>query len=223
MEVKGYFPIPVWKEKIIIKDDWKKFAFEYFDKNSMLTNNENKNLKHSLSLYSNTDKDKKLSWGNILDMPELKVLRDIIKKTIEKCFVEYYGDLNEGNEAILRESWLNKCDKDGTQYRHNHGNSLLSYTLYLNYDFQKGHAPLYFERPSYNSHQFFSVLSWTKWTAARNILYEIMEGDLLVWPSQLVHGYFRNNGDNRITISGNALLKKIYNKGYSLEINEGNE
>ncbi len=221
MEVKAYFPTPIWRENITIKDKWKDFAFDYFEKNSILSNSQNKKLKHSQSVgtYSNSEIEKNFKSNDILRLSEFHDLKIVIRKALEECFAEYYGDeANNNNEVIMRESWLNKCDKSGFQYCHNHGNSLLSYTLYINYDFKKGHTPLYFERPNFNTSPFFSIESWTKWTAQRNILYEIMEGDLVVWPSYLMHGFFTNKGDNRITLSGNALLRSIFNKAYSFEL-----
>ena len=222
MEVKGYFPIPIWKEQIKVEKKFKKHVFNYIENNKMLSNRSSPKLSHSQSLKSLNsninNKNSNFEENNILDKPGFDKIKTEIKKILKNCFIEYLGDNQKENEVVLRESWINNCDKGGSQFAHNHGNSILSYTYYINYDFKKGHAPLFFERPNFNSSPFFSLLSWTKWTSSRNILFEIMEGDILIWPSYLQHGYFENKGDSRISISGNALLKEISNSGYSFQI-----
>ena len=223
MEVKGYFSTPIWREKISVNDLWKSFAFKYIENSKMIGNSASDKLSHSQYISPgplNDSKSEKLTTNRILEVPEFQELKGMIMGILEKCFIEYYGETIKDNDVLLAESWLNQCDKGGSQYAHNHANSLLSYTLYLNYDFHKGHSPLYFERPNSNTAPYFSSLGWTKWTASRNIFFELEEGDLLVWPSHIFHGYFTNKADKRITLSGNALLRKIYNEGYSLEVKD---
>jgi hypothetical protein len=47
----------------------------------------------------------------------------------------------------------------------------------------------------------------------------INEGMLVLWPSNLVHGYYDNDEENRITISMNIMPKQITRGPYSFTVN----
>ena len=52
MEVKGYFPIPIWREQIKVEKKFKKHVFNYIENNKMLSNRSSPKLSHSQSLKS---------------------------------------------------------------------------------------------------------------------------------------------------------------------------
>ena len=52
---------------------------------------------------------------------------------------------------------------------------------------------------------------------------DLSEGQLVIWPSTLEHGYKRNEGNNRISIAVNFLPEYIDNGGYKFKIGMVND
>lgn len=132
---------------------------------------------------------------------------------------EIIGD--KVDDLIITDCWINICNDSGSQPFHNHGNSYISGTYYLNYD-PDIHSHLKFNSPYHgNSRLPFLNLDIEKITPynARDLECAfIKEGFLALWPSQLVHGYEKNNSKHRITISMNFLPKRFSSGPYSFSI-----
>jgi len=128
--------------------------------------------------------------------------------------------LQEG--VIITDCWLNKCNAGGSQFHHIHTNSYISGTYYVNY--VKGlHAPIGFKNRDFNPEncvmQSIDIpvkmpTKYNSWGAFIN--YD--EGDLLLWQSNMSHGYIDNKEDNRLSISFNVMPKYIHNQSYSFRI-----
>lgn len=142
----------------------------------------------------------------------------------EKC-IDYIENtlgfyLQDG--VVITDCWINKCDVGGEQFHHTHTNAYVSGTYYVNYI--KGlHAPIGFKNKDFNPEncvmQSIDIpvkfpTKYNSWGAFVN--YD--EGDLLLWQSNLAHGYSDNKEDNRISISFNVMPRYIYNQSYSFRI-----
>lgn len=147
------------------------------------------------------------------------------KNFLEKSTLFFVEEImgNDIGEVIVTDCWLNKCDKSGYQPFHNHCNSYISGTYYLNYDKKKHsklrvNSPFSFKDPGI---PFISINSkkYTQFNGKDVTCDFIDEGMLVLWPSNLVHGYSENNYDDRITISMNFMPKQIINGPYSFTIN----
>ena len=158
---------------------------------------------------------------NLLYLREFEWFEEwITEKSID--YIEntlgYY--LKDG--VMISDCWLNVCSKGGEQGFHCHSNSYISGTYYVNYT-KRTHSPLCFTNkdmnPENNITQHFEIP--IEKPSKYNSKYAVMdhdEGDLLLWQSNLNHGYFENGENNRISISFNVMPKYIHNISYGFKI-----
>ena len=141
---------------------------------------------------------------------------------IENSVNIYARDILKINTNLIPAgSWVNKTNKGFSQKIHNHGNSYVSATYYINYD-SKIHSALNFynnkEQQAKLPYLYMKPSEFNEHNALGFALNDINEGDLLVWPSYLEHGYDENIGDNRISLSMNFLPEYLNNGSYPLKI-----
>ena len=145
------------------------------------------------------------------------------KNFLIKSATQYINNFLEiDSEIILPLCWINCADNGHRLEKHNHGNSYISGTYYLNFD-QQEHAPLTFYKSVLgNSHPYLDIIpkNYNIHNAGRCELSHIQEGDLFLWPSHVEHGYERNQKDNRISISMNFLPSIINNGTYKFKITQ---
>jgi uncharacterized protein (TIGR02466 family) len=117
---------------------------------------------------------------------------------------------------MLKEMWVNVLDTGGHQSVHNHANSFISGVLYLtatppgsqtvfmkglggtDFKFKNDHARV--ESGPYNSDK------WISPTPA--------PGDMILFPSYLLHSVPPNPGERRITLAFNAIPAQLDSWGY---------
>lgn len=119
--------------------------------------------------------------------------------------------LEEDQPLVITDHWLNQIDKGGELPFHNHSNSIISGTYYLNHE--KQHSPLVFTQlKEVESNAINPYLSQqqqynTVWTGD-NIV-NTQTGCLFLWESGLVHGSYPNQEDNRLSISFNIMPRIV--------------
>ena len=143
---------------------------------------------------------------NLLDCEGFGVFHDWIKA----CSLEYINKVlgNDCEDVIVTECWLNVCKRGGLQPPHNHCNSIVSGTYFVNFIPGK-HAPLLFVNHLNEVHPYLRVGTGFK----KNAHVEHTEGALLLWRSHIMHGYEENMEDNRMTISFNIMPTTIKSDG----------
>jgi len=116
------------------------------------------------------------------------------------------------SEYVLTDSWMNVCDAGGYQRPHYHINSVVCALYYVSFN-ELYHSPTYFYRPN-DSEQYPDYLPYmltndkkTKYNEVNEVVG--LEGSLLLWRANCVHGYRTNHTDNRITISSNLMPRYI--------------
>lgn len=214
INVYSLFPTPVVTFNYENHSEFKKIILEYCENNKeeVQISQYGKELKH----FKNT------SDSNLLnDIKNHTSFEDFILKCAKHFIVDIIG--NQVDELIVTDCWLNICGNGGYQPFHNHGNSYISGTYYLNYDPKKHsnlrfNSPFKFKDPGVQ----FMLLNNDKYTQFNSedvTCNFINEGMLVLWPSNLVHGYYDNNGEDRISISMNIMPKRIETGPYSFTIN----
>jgi len=123
------------------------------------------------------------------------------------------------SELYISECWINSCHGGGSMNIHQHTNSYVSGCYYLQFD-QVIHEPLHFYKDVSNSYPGISlpVDNYNEYTTD---VYtpQIIEGDMLLWQSNVKHGYSNNSEDGRITICFNAIPTRLTNEsGYTINI-----
>jgi uncharacterized protein (TIGR02466 family) len=210
MRTLDIFPKAIGRELYPDRDSLKKEIIDMMDGRNMYTNTMNDKLHH----YDNT------SGKSFLHRKEMSEFKQWLE---DQCTSFVSDDLGYEvpERMIITDSWLNLCDKGGGQYPHFHTNAYISGTYYVNWE--EGHAPLFFRHPDGATHSHAPSISLM---ADKNKLGKyncdvIMypeEGELMLWQSNLTHGYSDNQKDGRISISMNFMPSLIVDDKYSYRV-----
>jgi len=143
---------------------------------------------------------------------ELKPLK---KELLDAAHFVYQEILNYDNELRFTNAWINECGIGGYQDNHNHCNSVLSGTVYLRTDentnivFPNQHyssniVPHISNDPNQEKENKYGYY-YHKSTAT----FHVSDGDCMIWPSQLPHGYRNNQTPGRLSLSFNLFPTKL--------------
>lgn len=198
MQELTIFPISIGIDTIPDFFDHKKKILQSIKTKNFIQNNKSKELRH----YHTTEKQL------ILDDSELSYLKNFLETKAN----DYYQDILGFKESLyISDSWINICKKGGYQPDHYHSNCVVSGTLYV--QIGEGYSPITFRNPRTNNQPLTNEIKSLKskdtihnmdWVSLKNL----QDGCVVFWPSYLVHGYEKNNFENRISISFNLNIRK---------------
>jgi len=159
-----------------------------------------------------------LSHSQLLSPADSPVLR--AAAAVLGPHVAAFGALLFGEPLpwLIKELWINRLQTGGRQALHNHANSFDSGVLYLTPSHEsaqtvflrpQGGAPFVFS----NSHAGAATgpFNADKWVSPAPAI-----GDLLLFPSGLLHEVPANAGGQRITLAFNAIPRQLDSQGYAL-------
>ncbi len=214
-EVAPLFAVPVFKFSVPDTDRVTKFFNTHISK----AVDEDRDQQGHLSHY--------YSRQNVLaKFDALKTVEQNLRKAANYTYKELMNYSESGDLEIIN-AWFNLCEVGGSQPAHNHANSLLSGTLYLNTDeftaldfyhpvsSSSYHAELY-DKPADKANPHGLKFH------QRQARIRVKNGDCLFWPSHLKHGYQNNQTSGRLTLSFN-LMPSLLNLDYSLSLGAGNQ
>ena len=164
------------------------------------------------------------------DYDVLKELESYCLQQLNYCLSNVFYKENEDG-GVITDSWVNVTSSDRAwQLWHSHANSYLSATYYVNYDKDKHQNLMFDGQPTADSRQHILLndingledSSLGKY-CKRFYTPDINEGDLVMWPSHILHGYGDGHSpkkyeSGRCSISMNYLPKKISSGTYSFYI-----
>jgi uncharacterized protein (TIGR02466 family) len=132
--------------------------------------------------------------------------------------------IEDDNEVLITDCWLNRCVERSGQVLHNHHNCLISGTYYVNKE-EWVHSGLDFQKRKHEGHPYLShIKDWNNPNKYCRLIENIQPktGDLLLWASHLPHGYegATNFWTDRISISMNFMPRRIDNGKYSFTIQD---
>src|SRR5215510_10519021 len=202
MEVIGLFPTPFMRVPSILARDLVTGLVEHFSAMADRANNSSRNLSHTAMLRPS-------------DSPLLVDAAAVITP-----YLAAFGALLFGERLgwSLKEMWVNVLDTGGRQAMHNHANSFISGVVYLtpthpdartvfmkspggvDFAFKNDHAGI--SSGPYNADKWISPLP--------------QPGDLVLFPSYLMHAVPPNPGERRITMSFNAIPTGLDSWGYKI-------
>jgi uncharacterized protein (TIGR02466 family) len=129
--------------------------------------------------------------GFILDDEKFSLLRKFIEKTIK----EYSKMKNFGNLQI-QDSWWNHYNLGGYTLPHNHPGSIISGAFYVS------------GCSNQNNIAFFNPISGENIISNNSFnVYEPKDGDLILFPSYLLHTTTPSTTENRNVISFNTMYE----------------
>jgi uncharacterized protein (TIGR02466 family) len=131
-----------------------------------------------------------------------------------------FGALLFGEELgwQIKEIWTNVLEHGGHQALHAHSNSFISGIIYLTGShpsartvFHRGMGGRDFVFSNDNPNAEIGPFNGNKWVAP-----EMQPGDMLLFPSYLLHEVPRNEGRQRMTIALNAIPDHLDTWGYTV-------
>jgi uncharacterized protein (TIGR02466 family) len=124
--------------------------------------------------------------------------------------------LGERIEWLLKEMWVNFLDTGGRQAMHNHANSFVSGVVYLTPS-HPGSQTVFMKSPGGTDFMFRNDHPGTtpgEHSADKWISPAPQPGDMILFPSYLLHAVPPNQGELRITLSFNTLPSQLNSWGY---------
>ncbi|MBA2961732.1 MULTISPECIES: putative 2OG-Fe(II) oxygenase [Ramlibacter] len=149
--------------------------------------------------------------------PELDALVDRLGAPVQA-----FGELLLGETLrwLVKEIWVNVLQPGGQQALHNHANSFVSGIVYLTPSdasartvFQRGMGGTEFVLRNTHAGTRSGAFNADKWIAPQP-----GPGDLLLFPSYLLHEVPRNLGRDRTTLAFNAIPHRLDAWGYTLSL-----
>jgi uncharacterized protein (TIGR02466 family) len=199
-EVFGLFPIPFMRAPATLPPKLVASLAEHFTALATRDNNSSTNLAHTQMLRPS-------------DSPLLADAATLIAPKLSEFGLHLLG---ERLPWLMKEMWVNVLDAGGRQAMHNHANSFASGVVYLT-PTHPGSQTVFMKAPGGSDFLFKNdhagmrpgEFSADKWVSPAP-----EPGDMVLFPSYLMHAVPPNQGGRRITLSFNALPSQLDSWGY---------
>jgi hypothetical protein len=201
-EMLGLFPTPFMRAPGTLGAQLVHGLVEHFTARATRDNNSSTNLTHTQMLRPS-------------DSPLLVEAAGCITPKLVDFGVHLFG---ERIGWSLKEMWVNVLDTGGHQAMHNHANSFISGVVYLT-PTHPASQTVFMRSPGgtdflfRNDHPGMTPgpYSADKWVSPAP-----GPGDLVLFPSYLMHAVPPNQGARRITLSFNAIPSRLNSWGYTI-------
>ncbi len=122
----------------------------------------------------------------------------------------------------VKEMWINVLETGGAQAMHTHANSFISGVIYITHShpsantvFIKGIGGTDFVFTNQSPKTKVGQFNGGKW-----ITPQANAGDMMLFPSYLLHEVPQNRGERRISLSFNAIPERLDSWGYSIRLSK---
>jgi uncharacterized protein (TIGR02466 family) len=199
-EVFGIFPTPFMRAPATLGPPLVAGLVEHFIARATNDNSSSPNLVHTEMLKPS-------------DSPLLGEAANLITPKLVEFGVHLFG---ERLLWALKEMWVNVLDTGGRQAMHNHANSFISGVIYLT-PTHPGSQTVFMKSPGGHDFMFrndHKGMTPGEFNADKWISPAPEPGDMLLFPSYLMHAVPPNQGDRRITLSFNGIPSQLNSWGY---------
>jgi uncharacterized protein (TIGR02466 family) len=201
-EVIGLFPTPFMRVPKALSGELVVGLVEHFSPMAEQANNSSANLSHTATLKPS-------------DSPLLVRAAELIAPKLAD-----FGELLFGERLgwSLKEMWVNVLQAGGRQAMHNHANSFISGVVYLTTTHPEART-VFMKSPGGTDFAFKNDHAGTNkgpYSADKWISPLPSPGDLVMFPSYLMHAVPPNPGELRITMSFNAIPTRLDSWGYTI-------
>lgn len=199
-DVFGLFPIPLLRSQGVLPPALVRGLVEHFSSRADLDNSSSPNLSHTALLSP-------------ADSPLLVTVAELLTPKLAE-----FGSLLFG-EALgwsIKEMWVNLLETGGRQAMHNHANSFISGVLYLTPTHPDSRT-VFMKSPGGTEFSFkndHAGVTTGPYNAEKWISPQPEPGDLVLFPSYLMHAVPPNAGERRITLAFNAIPTHLDSWGY---------
>jgi hypothetical protein len=199
-EVFGLFPTPLMRAPRVLGDGLVAGLIDHFSRSVALANSSSPNLVHTAVLKPS-------------DSPLLVETAALLGPLLPE-----FGALMFGERLgwSLKEMWVNVLDSGGRQAMHNHANSFISGVVYLTPThpdartvFMKSPGGAEFAFRNDNAGVQTGAYNADKWISPAPA-----PGDVVLFPSYLMHAVPMNPGERRISLAFNAIPTHLDSWGY---------
>jgi len=201
-EVIGLFPTPFMRVPGALGRELVTGLVEHFSTMADLANNSSTHLSHTAMLRPS-------------DSPLLVAAAVLITPLLTDFGVLLFG---ERLGWSLKEMWVNVLDTGGRQAMHNHANSFISGVVYLTPTHPDART-VFMKSPGGTDFAFkndHSGVTTGPYNADKWISPAPQPGDLVLFPSYLMHAVPPNPGERRITLAFNAIPTALDSWGYRI-------
>ena len=199
-EVFGIFPTPFMRARGALGAPLVAQLVAHFVSRATRDNNSSSSLAHTEMLRPS-------------DSPLLAEVALAIIPKLSEFGVHLFG---ERLPWLLKEMWVNVLDTGGRQAMHNHANSFISGVVYLT-PVHPSSQTVFMKAPGGTEFTFKNDHQGTKpgeFCADKWVSPPPEPGDLVLFPSYLMHAVPPNQGDRRITLSFNSIPTRLDSWGY---------
>jgi uncharacterized protein (TIGR02466 family) len=203
-EVFGLFPIPFMRARATLPRSLVAGLVEHFTARATRDNNSSANLSHTEMLRPG-------------DSPLLGDVAALVAPKLVEFGVQLLG---ERLQWLLKEMWVNVLDAGGRQAMHNHANSFASGVVYLT-PTHPGSQTVFMKSPGGTDFMFkndHAKMQPGEFNADKWISPAPDPGDMVLFPSYLMHAVPPNQGERRITLSFNAIPTQLDSWGYVVRL-----
>ena len=201
-EVVGLFPTPFMRVPAALRPELVSGLVGHFSAHAAQENNSSANLAHTAMLKPS-------------DSPLLVEAAGAITPLIGDFGALLFG---ERLGWSLKEMWVNVLDTGGRQAMHNHANSFISGVAYLTRTHPE--ARTVFMRPlggtDFSFKNDHAGVHTGPYNADKWISMPPEPGDVVLFPSYLLHAVPTNPGERRISLAFNAIPTHLDSWGYKI-------
>jgi len=196
------FPTPVLFCKKVLSQQQCDLLIHQFEPDAKQENNRHKDLKHTQILA-----------------PQLDSRLSSVSAAIQPHVIQM-GNMLFGEKLnwLIKEMWINFLKEGASQAMHNHANAFISGVLYLTSTnassqtvFMRGFGERGFVFKNSNQRSETGAFNAEKWIAPAPDV-----GDLILFPSHLLHEVPVNKGELRISLAFNAIPDRLDSWGYGI-------
>lgn len=199
-EIIGLFPIPIMRAPGALPVPLVQALAEHFSAVATRDNSSSANLSHTRMLRPS-------------DSPLLVQAAAAITPKLVEFGTQLFG---ERLGWSLKEMWVNVLDTGGHQAMHNHANSFISGVVYLT-PTHPGSQTVFMRAPGGGDFMFrndHARMTPGPYNADKWISPAPRPGDVMLFPSYLMHAVPPNHGERRITLAFNAIPSRLDSWGY---------
>jgi uncharacterized protein (TIGR02466 family) len=199
-ELIGLFPIPFMRAPAVLGRPLVAGLVDHFVARATRDNNSSARLTHTEMLRPG-------------DSPLFVEAAQLITPKLVDFGTHLFG---ERIGWSIKEMWVNVLDRGGHQAMHNHANSFISGVVYLT-PTHPGSTTVFMRSPGgtdflfRNDHQGMTP---SEFNADKWISPEPQPGDMVLFPSYLMHAVPPNQGERRISLAFNAIPTRLDSWGY---------
>ena len=205
-EVIGLFPTPFMRVPGALEHRLVNGLVEHFSTAALQENNSSSKLVHTAMLRPS-------------DSPLLVEAATAITPLLADFGALLFG---ERLGWSLKEMWVNVLHTGGRQAMHNHANSFISGVAYLTRTHPDART-VFMKSPGGTDFSFrndYAGITTGSYNADKWISMPPEPGDIVLFPSYLMHAVPPNPGERRITLAFNAIPSRLDSWGYKVSFSD---